>query len=137
MRKGPLSSMIIGVLGALASYLLIIIDTLTFGGGALSWLFLPFHIAIALFVVFFKKPTAWELILSIITFIPVYILIIKSYFNFYIYDIVMNYSASYPEIHVAIIFDLAAICFAFIIGSIVRLAFYANEKSNEQMKIQK
>lgn len=129
MKKEPILSILIGLLGAVASYSLIIIDTLTFGGNVFAYVFLPFHIAIAAFVVFLKKPTALQVILRILVFIPVYILIIKSYLNFYIYDIVMNYSATPPEIHVAIIFDLIVICLTFIIAGIIRISFYANEKA--------
>ena len=131
--KKTLFNVLLGILGAVVSYLLIIIDTLTFGGNIYAYVFLPFHIAVVLFVVFSRQPKTSELVLRVIAFFPIYILLIKLRPNFLIYDIVNNYGASYPEIHVAIISDLIVATITFYIASLVRLVFYAKEKSIEKM----
>ena len=129
MKKGLIFSTMIGLLGALTSYFLIIVDTLTFGGNGFALLFLPLHMFIAVFVVVVKKPTVKQLVLRLALFMICYILLIKSEINFPIYDIVNNYSASYPEIHVAIIYDIIVICLTFIVATVVYIKSYTKESA--------
>ncbi len=136
MRKGPLFSILIGILGAVASFMVLVVSTNVAHDNILGFIFLPFHIAIALFVVFFKKPTIWELILRIMLFIPVYVLLYKSDLNEIIFDIVNNHSAAFLGVPATIFFDSVAIGITFIIASLVRLANYAGEKAKEQMNIE-
>lgn len=135
MRKVLLLSIVIGILGALASFMVLVVDTNISHGNILSVLFLPFHIAIVLLVVFFKKPTALELIMRIISFVPAYVLLNISDLNEIVFDIVNNYSAAFLGVPVTIIINSFVIGITLIIASIVRMAFYANEKAITKINV--
>ena len=75
MKKQVLLSIILGLFAAIASYLLLIIDVLTFNGNVYAWLFVPINILIAIFVVFFKKPSVAYIVLRGILYVTGYILL--------------------------------------------------------------
>ena len=136
MKSSLFSDIAIGILGALASFAVLVVSTNVAHDNIFGLLFLPLHIVITLCVVFLKKPKTWELILRIILYIAVYVLLHKSNLNEIIFNIVNNHSAAFLGVPATIFFDSVAIGITFIIASLVRFANYAGEKAMKQMKIE-
>lgn len=133
MKKQILLSIMLGILASIASYLLVIVDVLTFNGNVYSWLFVPINILITIFVVFFKKPSVVCIVLRGILYIVGYILFYKSGIHEYIFNIANNYSAAYlgEGILVGVIINTIVICITFLVAGIVRTANYATKKQQK------
>lgn len=133
MKNKYLLSIILGILAAIASYLLVIVDVLTFNGNVYAWLFVPINILIAIFVVFFKKPSVVCIVLRSILYVAGYILLYNSGIHEYIFDIANNYSAAYlgEGTLVGVIINTIVICITFLVAGTVRTANYACEKATE------
>ncbi|MBQ2972582.1 MAG: hypothetical protein IJE16_08580 [Ruminococcus sp.] len=133
MKKQVLLSIILGLFAAIASYLLLIIDVLTFNGNVYAWLFVPINILIAIFVVFFKKPSVAYIVLRGILYVTGYILLYISGIHEYIFDIANNYSAAYlgEGTLVGVIINTIVICITFLVAGIVRAANNTCEKAPE------